>query len=210
MQQLLTRIAQQPALWATLRRIVENNYRGERAAIADELVPWRDVGTRRFLDFGCGTGEFTPSFPQAQYLGVDLSADYVRYAATQSTAPFAVMDGRALAVQDGVFDAALVLGVIHHLDDGLAHQTIAELHRVLRPDGEMLVLEDIPPPSIWNLPGRVMHWLDRGDAIRSDADYQRLFAPYFSVRRSWTLRSGICDYGVYRLVRTDAAFRAAT
>ena len=73
----------------------------------------------------------------------------------------------------------------------------------------MLVLEDIPPPSIWNLPGRLMHWLDRGDAIRQDADYRRLFAPYFSVRRAWTLRSGICDYGVYRLTRADGAAPAA-
>lgn len=209
MQQVLTHISEQPALWAALRRIVENNYRGERAAIADELAPWLDVGERRFLDFGCGTGEFVPSFPQQSYLGVDLSAGYVRYAATQSRARFGVMDGRALALRDGSFDAALIMGVVHHLDDEAARATVAELHRVLRPGGEMLVLEDIPPPSIWNLPGRLMHWLDRGDAIRQDADYRRLFAPYFSVRRAWTLRSGICDYGVYRLTRTDGEPSAA-
>ena len=45
--------------------------------------------------------------------------------------------------------------------------------------------------------------LDRGDAIRNDNDYQRLFAPHFTVRRSWNIRSGICDYGVYRLLRAD-------
>lgn len=202
MQSLLTRIAEQPALWATLRRIVENNYAGERAAIADELTPWREVGQRRFLDFGCGTGEFAASFPQHQYVGVDLSAGYVRYAAQVSANQFGVMNGRALAFADGAFDAALVVGVVHHLDDELARATFAELYRVLKPGGEMLVLEDIPTRDWWNLPGKAMHWLDRGDAIRTDEDYQRLFAPFFTVRRSWTLRSGICDYGVYRLLRT--------
>lgn len=203
MQSLLTRISQQPALWAALRRIVENDYVGERATIADELVPWRDIGTRRFLDFGCGTGEFAPSFPQRSYVGVDLSAGYVRYAATLHSHPFGVMDGRALAFGDGVFDAVLVVGVVHHLDDELARATIAQLHRVLKAGGEMLVLEDIPTRAAWNVPGKLMHWLDRGDAIRNDNDYQRLFAPHFTVRRSWNIRSGICDYGVYRLLRAD-------
>ncbi len=204
MQSLLTKISQQPALWATLRRIVENNYVGERAAIAEDLMPWRDVGSRRFLDFGCGTGEFAPSFPHSQYLGVDLSPGYVRYAAAENPrSPFGVMNGQALALRDQVFDAVLVVGVVHHLADALAQATIAELHRVLRPGGEMLVLEDIPTRAAWNLPGRLMHWLDRGDAIRQDADYQRLFAPFFTIQRSWTMRSGICDYGVYRLHRAD-------
>lgn len=203
MQSLLTRIAQQPALWATLRRIVENNYVGERATIAEDLMPWRDVGTRRFLDFGCGTGEFAASFPRSHYLGVDISRDYTRYAARISSHSFGVMNGQALGLQDQVFDAVLVVGVVHHLHDALARETFCELHRVLRPGGEMLVLEDIPTRSWWNVPGRLMHWLDRGDAIRHDQDYQRLFSPYFTIRRSWTIRSGICDYGVYRLLRAD-------
>lgn len=201
MQHLLSRVAAQSALWALLRRIVENNYVGERKTIAEELTPWLEAGERRFLDFGCGTGEFARSFPRRNYIGVDLSRGYIRYAATQSPMPFAVMDGRNLALRDASFDAVLIVGVIHHLDDEATRTTLAELHRVLKPDGVMLVLEDIPPPSPWNVLGHVMHWLDRGDSIRSDLDYQRLFAPLFSIDRSWTIRSGICDYGVYRLAR---------
>lgn len=205
MQNMLNRISEQPALWAALRRLVEWNYYGERQTIAAELVPWLDAGERRFLDFGCGTGEFTPSFPQHGYLGVDISRGYVQYAAQHNPGPYGVMDGRALALRDESFDAILVLGVIHHLEDEAARATLSELHRVLRPNGTLLVLEDIPPPSVWNIPGRLMHWLDRGDAIRADADYQRLFSPWFAVERFWTIRSGICDYGVYRLGRSIPA-----
>ncbi len=203
-QQFLTHLAAQPTLWTTLRRIVEANYRGERSTIAAELAPWSAPGTRRFLDFGCGTGEFASSFPAQSYLGVDLSSVYVRHAALRHRASFAVMDGLALALADQSFDAALIVGVIHHLDDHAARTTLAELHRVLKPGSTMLVLEDIPPPTWWNLPGHLMHWLDRGSAIRSAADYERLFAPYFEIEQFKTIRSGICDYGVYRLSRTAA------
>ena len=203
MQSLLTTISQQPALWALLRRIVENNYQGERAAIADELVPWLNVGSRRFLDFGCGTGEFAASFPRNSYVGVDLSEGYVKHAATLSQHQFGVMNGQALGFADHAFDAVLIVGVVHHLNDQLARDTFKELHRVLKPHGEMLVLEDIPTQDWWNMAGRAMHWLDRGDAIRSNDDYQRLFAPYFQIARSWTIRSGICDYAVYRVRRAD-------
>lgn len=65
------------------------------------------------------------------------------------------------------------------------------------------MLEDIPTQNPLNLLGRAMHWLDRGDNIRSDAHYQRLMAPYFQIERSTTILSGICDLGVYVMSRTD-------
>ncbi len=55
----------------------------------------------------------------------------------------------------------------------------------------------------WHAPaGKAMHWLDRGGFIRSDADYRVLFGG-FTVTRSYTIRSGICDYGVYVLRRDE-------
>jgi hypothetical protein len=63
-------------------------------------------------------------------------------------------------------------------------------------------MEDIPPPDPWNIAGHAMHWLDRGGNIRSDADYRALFGG-FGVERSYQMRSGICDYGVYVLRRDE-------
>lgn len=200
MQRLLDRISQAPRLWNLLRWIAEAGFRGEHRVIARELQPWRDR-QRRFLDWGCGTGQFAADFPPERYLGIDLTRPYVRHAAQTRPGRFGVMDGSCLGLADASFDAALVLGVLHHLPDAVVHASIAELHRVLRPAGIVLVIEDVPPPTIWNLPGHVMHWLDRGDHIRVDADYRALFAPYFAVRRAYHMRSGICDYGVYVLER---------
>jgi SAM-dependent methyltransferase len=201
LEQVLDRLSESPQTWNILRRIVENNFRGEKAVIARELDPWRDTGRRMFLDFGCGTGEFAPCFPPDCYTGVDIAAHYLRFARRAYAGQFGVMSGAALGLASGYFDAALVIGVLHHMDDELARATAAELHRALKPGAKLLVMEDIPPPDAWNVAGHAMHWLDRGGFIRDDADYRALLAPHFEVQRSYTMRSGICDYAVYVLER---------
>lgn len=200
-QDLLTHIAEQPALWGFLRRVVEDGFQAELEVIERELEPLQDRGQRRFLDFGCGTGEFAACFPPEAYVGFDLARHYVAYAAHHRPGQYAVMSGGQLGYADASFDAALVLGVFHHLPDDLVRASVAELHRVMRPGATLLLMEDIPSPRPWNVLGHLMHWLDRGDHIREDADYRALLRPYFQLRRSYHVQSGICDLAVYVLDR---------
>lgn len=201
-QTTLDRLSESPQAWNILRRIVEADFHGEHEVIANELAPRLDT-TRRFLDFGCGTGEFASAFPAAQYVGIDPAAGYIRFAGRARRGAFSAMDGTRLALQTASFDAALVLGVFHHLPDALVRDAVAELHRVLKPAATLLVMEDVPPPDRWNVAGHAMHWLDRGGFIRSDADYRALLAPQFTPRRAYHMRSGICDYAVYVLERNE-------
>jgi SAM-dependent methyltransferase len=203
LERTLDRVSESPRAWNTLRRLVEAGFRGEKAAIERELEPWRDPGRREFLDFGCGTGEFAPCFPAAHYTGVDLAQHYVRYAGRHHAGRFAVASGAAIGLSNHSFDAALVLGVFHHMPDDLVRASVAELHRVLKPGATLLVMEDTPPPDPWNVAGHLMHWLDRGGFIRTDAEYRALLEPHFAVRRQYPIRSGICDYEVYVLERNS-------
>lgn len=202
LQQFLDLVSESPEVWNILRRVVEDGFRGEKDVIVRELAPWSDVGRREFLDFGCGTGEFAPCFPAAHYTGIDLSRQYLAYATRTHGGRFVALSGEALPFAPMSFDAALILGVLHHLPDDVARQAVAELHRVLKPGATVLVMEDIPPPDIWNIGGHAMHWLDRGGFIRSDAEYRSLFGG-FVVARHYSMRSGICDYGVYVLRRDE-------
>ena len=204
LQQFLTSVSRVPALWNGLRWVAEAGYRRHYAAIDAALMPAGADG-RRFLDFGCGTGQFAAHFPPDRYVGIDLTRPYIAYAAEHRPGRFSVMDGSALGLAGARFDGALVLGVFHHLPDELVRGSVEELHRVVKPGGTLLVIEDIPPPTPWNVPGHIMHWLDRGDHIRTDQDYRALFSPHFTVRESYTMRSGICDYGVYVLAHQSSA-----
>lgn len=201
MSDMLDRVSENPQLWNVLRRVVEDGFRGEKAVIEQELTPWCDVGQREFLDFGCGTGEFAPCFPANHYVGIDVAQHYIRHAATHYLGAFLAASGTALPFPAQSFDAVLVLGVLHHLPDAVVRQAMGEVERVLRPGGVALMMEDIPPPDAWNIAGHAMHALDRGGYIRSDDDYRALFGSGLRVVNSYTMRSGICDYGVYRLER---------
>jgi SAM-dependent methyltransferase len=210
LENVLDQLSESPRVWNILRRVVENGFRGEKEVIARELDPWRDAGQRAFLDFGCGTGEFAPCFPAAHYTGVDLAPYYIEYAGKHYAGQFAVTSGAAIGLANAHFDAALVVGVFHHMPDELVRASVAELHRVLKPGATMLVMEDTPPPDPWNVAGHAMHWLDRGGYIRTNEEYSALLAPQFTVRRNYLMRSGICDYEVYVLERGPQTLREST
>lgn len=193
---LLDRLSEMPRLWMFLRALVEDGFRGEKEVIDRELRPWEDVGSRTFLDFGCGTGAFESCFPPSAYVGFDPARHYILHAAQEHGPRFAIMLGEALGFQAESFDAALVLGVFHHLPDEHGRAAAEEIFRVLKPDATLLVIEDVNP-EWWNIPGHMMHLIDRGKFIRSDNDYQALFQSYFTLKRSYPIRSGICDYGIY-------------
>jgi SAM-dependent methyltransferase len=190
------RLAATPRLWNLLRRLLEANLRGEKAAIRQELRSWQAGCSLRLLDMGCGTGELAPLFPPQQYVGMDLAPVYVAYAHRTHGPRFQVMAGQALAYADDSFDEGLVAGVFHHLPNPAVCQIAAELARVLRPGGRLLVMEDTPTRDWWNLPGRVIHLVDRGAYIRSDEDYYSLFEEHFTLEKSYPMRSGVCDYQV--------------
>jgi SAM-dependent methyltransferase len=196
----LDRLSAAPRMWNSLRWLAEAGFSGERLAIARELRPWAG-DRRRFLDFGCGTGEFASDFPGAQYVGIDLSTGYLRFAAANRHGSYLASSGDALALATGAFDAALICGVIHHLPDAVARAAMGELARVLRPGATVLVMEDTPPPSGQNPAGHLMHAIDRGGHIRSEAEYRAIFGPALAVERAYHLRSGICDYAAYVLTR---------
>jgi SAM-dependent methyltransferase len=190
------RLAAMPRLWNTLRRLLEANLRGEKAAVRAELRAWQPGSGLRLLDFGCGTGEMTPLFPPESYVGMDLSPIYVGYACRTYGPRFQVMDGTALGYTDGAFDEGLVAGVFHHLPDEAVRAMARELARVLKAGGRLLVMEDTHARDWWNLPGRLMHLVDQGGYIRDEHEYFPLFAECFTLEKTYPMRSGVCDYRV--------------
>ncbi|MBR3875086.1 MAG: methyltransferase domain-containing protein [Clostridia bacterium] len=86
------------------------------------------------LDVGCGEGWYarmlSQAFPQAQFLGLDISRDAITAAArTQSSANWLVADLKHLPVADHSVDVLL---------DVLTPADYAEFARVLKPGGKLI------------------------------------------------------------------------
>ena len=62
--------------------------------------------------------------------------------------------------------------------------------------GKGFVMEDTKTER---LVSRVMHDLDQGAYIRSEAEWQALLREFFSINRSWTFKSGVCFYSGFFL-----------
>lgn len=95
------------------------------------------------LDVGCGPGSITVGFAEAvgsgEVVGVDFQASQVASAQTMSAARglnnarFEVADAYQLPFSDASFDAVFAHAVLWHLR--FPQRALAEIRRVLRPDG---------------------------------------------------------------------------
>jgi ubiquinone/menaquinone biosynthesis C-methylase UbiE len=109
----------------------------------------------RVLDVGCGTGYFTRLMVQAvapggTAHGVDPSGDAIteaRRVTRLDNCTFAEGVAEALDAPEGAYDIVVSSWMIHHLPETHRHRAIAEMYRVLRPGGTVLISEFRPPAS---------------------------------------------------------------
>ncbi len=182
-----------PSLFSLSQRLISANYRAIRWAIRRELGPLAD---RWIIDLGCGTGNLANEFSNACYVGVDLDPAYIRFARRATGGRFAVMDVTELALRDDIFDAALAVGLTHHLDDRSAARFARQIRRVCR-TGALVLVVDIIPPRRWNLPERArQRWAERGRFVRPPEAHRALWASDLAVEKAYCIRSGFLEYQV--------------
>jgi SAM-dependent methyltransferase len=122
---------------------------------------WLDAlpkGTK-VLDAGCGEGVLVDEYADRlaiEGLDPNYSSDRVR-TGSLTALPFA----------DGSFDGALCLDVLEHLTFDDQPRALAELHRVLRGRGELLV----SVPNLAHLQSRI-HFLLLGRLIRTASEHK--------------------------------------
>jgi len=122
------------------------------AAKADIL---RDLMTSRFgsghtamaLDVGCGIGTFHP-FARGMFsrlCGTDISAASIAQARrNHPDVEYQAYDGNILPYDDGTFDLAVTICVLHHILPERWLGFLREIRRVVRPGGLLCVFEHNP------------------------------------------------------------------
>jgi ubiquinone/menaquinone biosynthesis C-methylase UbiE len=111
---------------------------------------WLVGGARgRTLDLGCGTGRNLPWLPST-VRGIALDPSWDALARARRRAPRAALvqaRAEALPFRGAVFDTVLSGLVFCSVDDPA--RGLAEVRRVLRPDGELRMLEHVRARAQW-------------------------------------------------------------
>ncbi len=112
----------------------------------------------RILDLGCGTGTLTlmawQLHPDTRLVGLDGDWQVLNRARSKALRRQAAIGWtQALAWQlpypDASFDRVLVSLVLHHLNHANKIRTLQQVYRILRPGGELHVLDFGPPRGAW-------------------------------------------------------------
>ncbi len=105
------------------------------------LAPFADEIQEPFLEVGCGEGGNLARLARCgRCVGVDLFLPKVRFAHANVNGPsFAAANGLALPFRDDTFQTVFIRDVLHHIDE--PRGVLREAERVLRPGGQLLLIE---------------------------------------------------------------------
>jgi SAM-dependent methyltransferase len=131
----------------------------------------------RVLDIGCGPGRLVEYLPGVEYVGLDLSENYIAAARQRyghTGARFFVnrvedLDADVL----GEFDVVVAKGLLHHLDDDEVIHFFKVAAGTLAPGGRTVTLDNAYTPDMSRL-SRFVISKDRGQSVRSPEGYADL------------------------------------
>ena len=111
-----------------------------RRLLRDESFAGADV-----LDVGTGVGRWArwyASWPDARVTGIDIEAERLERARSLGGgARYELMPADALTFEDGSFDVVNSVTVLQHVPHDVKRAAIAQIGRVLRPGGRVVLFE---------------------------------------------------------------------
>lgn len=133
-------------------------------------------GGERVLDVGCGPGHILEDMPRVDYVGLDIEPSYILYAKEHYSNRgqfFCEHLTPAHVKRFAPFDAILLLGIIHHLEDSAVENLLGLVAKCLAPHGRVVTLD----PCFTASQSCISRWVaqaDRGRFVRDEKAYRWL------------------------------------
>ncbi|HEY7664516.1 MAG TPA: class I SAM-dependent methyltransferase [Xanthobacteraceae bacterium] len=162
-----------PLLYISLQRILGSDR--IRRICLDRLVKLREG--ERVLDIGCG-----PGHPPVDYVGFDTEPRYIAYAKKHYSDRgrfFCERLGRAHVTKFQPFDAIMLFGILHHVDNAEADDLLGLLAQCLAPGGRVVTIDPCFVAGQASATRLIARW-DRGRFVRTESGYRDLVAKYFN------------------------------
>jgi ubiquinone/menaquinone biosynthesis C-methylase UbiE len=177
--------------------------------LAPGLIDFAGLGDgESVLDVGCGTGSLTFTLAENPGLkaitAIDFSPVFVEAASRRNTDPrisIREADACALPFEDGSFDRALSLLVLHFVPE--AGKAVAEMRRVVRPDG-------VVAAAVWDhyggMSGMRMMW-DTVAMIDANARAMRHRYSFQPMMRAGEMKASFVGNGLVDVEETSLTIR---
>ena len=133
----------------------------------------------KILDLGCGPASSVKFFKSNDYLGIDVSNEYINKA--KSCHPdynfqnidFSTLNKASMLVPVGGFNLILAYGLIHHLSNDPVELFFDKAYEVLAPGGHMVCFDGCLHENQSTVKKKII-LADRGKFIRTSREYASL------------------------------------
>ncbi|WP_317983904.1 class I SAM-dependent methyltransferase [Nocardia colli] len=119
----------------------------------------------RIADIGCGPGDLARKLaarvgPDGSVIGIDPAMEMIDYATehsnTVTNCRFELGAAQTLPLPDATFDVVASTFAMHHIPEAQRHAAIAQMFRILRPGGTLLLADTHPTGRILPAVVRIM------------------------------------------------------
>jgi 2-polyprenyl-3-methyl-5-hydroxy-6-metoxy-1,4-benzoquinol methylase len=135
------------------------------------------------IDVGSGPSSIISDLPEINYYGYDINRSHIEYAKKKYPNKnfhfFCKKFNKNEICKLPRFDCALLLGLVHHLNDKEFITIIRLIKSTLKKNGKILILDNVIVRN-QNFISRFLIKNDKGDNIRSLDQYKLILNKYFS------------------------------
>lgn len=135
------------------------------------------------IDVGSGLSTILEGLPKINYYGYDINSSHIKHAKKKYSKKnyhfYCKIFSKNEISKLPRFDCALLLGIVHHLNDKEFLEIIRLIASSLKKNGKILILDNVIT-SKQNFISRFLIKSDKGDNIRNLNQFKLILSKYFS------------------------------